>query len=51
MPTETGSLGPKTHATLPLGVLPLSHQSAFIQLRILGAEGGLSWMQRVEVRP
>lgn len=42
---------PEGSRLLPLGVLPLSHQSAFIQLRLLGPEGDLCWMQRVEVRP
>lgn len=42
---------PDNARRLPLGELPLSHQSAFIQLRILGVEGELNWMQRVEVRP
>jgi hypothetical protein len=36
---------------LALGRLPLAYQSAFIQLRIHGPDGEVSWMQRVEVRP
>lgn len=42
-PTDAFSLG--------LGSIPLSLQSAFIQVRISGPDGALRWMQRVTVDP
>ncbi len=36
---------------LALGPIPLSYQSAFIQLRIRGPKGDLRWMQRVAIEP
>ncbi len=42
---------PDGASAITLGIVPLSHQSAFIQVRIVGTEGDLNWMQRVEVRP
>jgi hypothetical protein len=42
---------PAGERTLALGRIPLAYQSAFIQLRIHDADGDISWMQRVEVRP
>lgn len=37
--------------SLDLGPIPLSLQSAFIQVRISGPDGDLRWMQRVTVDP
>ncbi|MDH4986919.1 phospholipase D family protein [Aminobacter anthyllidis] len=36
---------------LDLGVIPLSIQSAFIQVRVCSAEDSVQWMQRVTVDP
>lgn len=36
---------------LALGRIPLSHQSAFVQLRLVAPDGELSWMQCVGVEP
>lgn len=42
---------PADAARLGLGLIPLSLQSAFIQVRISGPDGDLRWMQRVTVDP
>lgn len=42
---------PADAVRLDLGLIPLSLQSAFIQMRISGPEGDLRWMQRVTVDP
>lgn len=45
LPWPTDAIG------LGLGSIPLSLQSAFIQVRISGPDGALRWMQRVTVDP
>jgi len=42
---------PTDAVLLNLGKVPLSHQSAFIQVRIKGPERDLRWMQRVDIKP
>jgi len=42
---------PTDAVRLGLGPIPLSLQSAFIQVRISGPDGDLRWMQRVTVDP
>jgi hypothetical protein len=42
---------PKDALLLNLGKVPLSHQSAFIQVRIKGPERDLRWMQRIDIQP
>jgi hypothetical protein len=42
---------PEGAQTVALGTVPLSYQSAFIQVRIAGPDDALNWIQRVEVRP
>lgn len=42
---------PKDGVRLDLGTIPLSIQSAFIQIRVSSAETSVRWMQRVEVDP
>lgn len=42
---------PKGGTRLDLGLIPLSIQSAFIQVRVYSAEGSVRWMQRVTVDP
>jgi hypothetical protein len=42
---------PKDGVRLDLGTIPLSIQSAFIQVRVSSAETSVRWMQRVEVDP
>jgi hypothetical protein len=42
---------PKDNTRLGFGQVPLSHQSAFIQVRISGPDGNLSWIQCVPVTP
>lgn len=42
---------PQDGVRLDLGVIPLSIQSAFIQVRITSAGGSARWMQRVTVDP
>lgn len=42
---------PTDAARVGLGPIPLSLQSAFIQVRISGPDGDLRWMQRVTVDP
>ncbi|WP_066043736.1 hypothetical protein [Blastomonas sp. CCH13-E1] len=42
---------PQSGTRLDLGILPLSIQSAFIQVQIASGDEALRWMQRVEVDP
>ena len=42
---------PKDGVRLDLGTIPLSVQSAFIQVRVSSTESSVRWMQRVEVDP
>lgn len=42
---------PKDGVRLELGTIPLSVQSAFIQVRVSSTEKSVRWMQRVEVDP
>lgn len=42
---------PKDGIRLNLGSIPLSVQSAFIQVRVSSTENSVRWMQRVEVDP
>jgi hypothetical protein len=42
---------PKGDVRLDLGTIPLSVQSAFIQVRVSSTENSVRWMQRVEVDP
>lgn len=42
---------PMDSARLDLGSIPLSLQSAFVQIRVSSTESTLRWMQRVEVDP
>jgi len=42
---------PDGGVTLDLGVVPLSIQSGFIQVRVCSIDGSLQWMQRVTVDP
>lgn len=42
---------PKNSVRLDLGTIPLSVQSAFIQIRVSSKEDSVRWMQRVEVDP
>lgn len=42
---------PTDAVLLNLGKVPLSHQSAFIQIRIKGPERDLRWMQRIDIQP
>ena len=42
---------PRGASQLDLGAVPLSHQSAFIQIQIKGLDGAVRWMQRVVVDP
>lgn len=42
---------PKDSVQLELGTVPLSAQSAFIQVRVSSTENSVRWIQRVEVDP
>lgn len=42
---------PSGASHLGLGAVPLSHQSAFIQVQIKGSDGAVRWMQRVTIDP
>lgn len=42
---------PSGVSRLDLGTIPLSHQSAFIQVQIKGLDGAVRWMQRVVIDP
>jgi hypothetical protein len=42
---------PSGVSQLDLGTIPLSHQSAFIQVQIKGLDGAVRWMQRVVIDP
>lgn len=42
---------PRDATQLDLGIVPLTHQTAFIQVQIKGCEGAVRWMQRVAIDP